>query len=183
MGTRRSRQQGYTLIELMAVVAIMGILATLAIYGVRKYVLSAKTAEPIEMINAIRAAQESYKDETFRYLNVSAMTSYYPFAAKTDLGNKKMNWAGGNSTERASWAQLGVNASNVVQFGYACTAGQGAGIPSFGTLGVAQSLGYPTTATDWYVVRAAGDRDENLVYATFVGSSFTDQIYGENDTE
>ena len=36
---------GFTLVELMIVVMIVGILASLAIYGVRKYVANAKTAE------------------------------------------------------------------------------------------------------------------------------------------
>jgi type IV pilus assembly protein PilA len=41
----RKRLRGFTLIELMIVVAIIGILAVLAIYGVRKYMANAKTAE------------------------------------------------------------------------------------------------------------------------------------------
>src|SRR5580658_2654620 len=41
----KKKQRGFTLIELMIVVAIVGILSVLAIYGVRKYIANAKTAE------------------------------------------------------------------------------------------------------------------------------------------
>ena len=51
-------KRGFTLIELMIVVAIVGILAVLAIYGVRKYLANAKTAE------ARNSLGQMGKDET-----------------------------------------------------------------------------------------------------------------------
>lgn len=61
----KNLKRGFTLVELMIVVAIVGILAALAVYGVSKYVKNAKTAEARDALGRMaKDAVSAYNKET-----------------------------------------------------------------------------------------------------------------------
>ncbi|HEY4105221.1 MAG TPA: prepilin-type N-terminal cleavage/methylation domain-containing protein [Polyangiaceae bacterium] len=178
----KSAARGFTMAELMAVVAIVSILAVLATYSVRKYIATSKTSEAFEMITNIKAAQESYKDETFAYLPVSpdltSDTSFYP--SNPNPGQKKMNFSGAPPALQTNWQRLGVNSAGPVLFVYACTAGAAGTPPS--PVGSDITIGnWPSTVGNpWYVVKAKADLSGQGVYTVFLGTSFSGDMFSAN---
>lgn len=78
MAIRNKLKKGFTLVELMIVVAIVGVLAVLAVYGVRKYIANAKTAEAKNSLGQIgKDAVTAYEGERMaaKVMDVATSTS------------------------------------------------------------------------------------------------------------
>lgn len=69
MKLRNNNQSGFTLIELMITVAIVGILASVAIPLYIKYTLKARTAEAKMNLGGIRTSQVAFKASHDMYCN------------------------------------------------------------------------------------------------------------------
>ena len=82
----KKNQKGFTLIELMIVVAIIGILAAIAIPNFIRYQLRSKTAEARTNIGGIKTNQESFRTSEDNYGDV-AIQPQFPFTADI-LGGK-----------------------------------------------------------------------------------------------
>jgi type IV pilus assembly protein PilA len=82
MTTRTEEGEGFTLVELMIVVSILGVLASLAIYGVARYLKHAKTAEATRVLGAIETgSRQQFQRETL--YNGSTLLYVHTFCPDT----------------------------------------------------------------------------------------------------
>lgn len=143
----KRHQHGVTLLELMAVVVILGILASIAVPSYRGYILRAQRSEATAALLRVAAAQEKF------YLQNNTYT--------TALDNTGLN-LGGGSTEHGWYAVAIAAGTGGITSGYTATTTAASGQPQFkdtdcrtftitesGLRGAAKAGGGDTTAKCW----------------------------------
>ncbi len=170
---------GFTLTELMIVVALVGVLAAIGIASFRSRVFASKSSEAAAVIQAIRGAEEAYRSENQVYLDVStSLTSWYP---DDKFGQSPRSWSVPTTQkdhDADKWRLLGARVTQPVLFRYAVKAGRaGDKFPKL-SLEKPPDLG---TATDlWYVIQARADADGDNVFCNVAATSVSSEVYFEN---
>lgn len=179
---RRRSRRGFTLIEAMVVVVVIGILALLAVVAYRSWIRTSYVAEAHDMISQIRSAEESFRAENNAYLDVTGgldLGHLYP----RDPGAFKTAWGAQCTFCTHSFGALAVAPQGPVAFGYAVLADNTAKTsPPLLTLTKAPEPDLSgMTGQPWYIVEAVGDVNGDKIYTRIYGFSASSTLLVDNE--
>jgi len=162
------------------VVAIVGVLSTIGITLFRQHVSSGRSIEAFGMIQSIAAAQERWRAESQRYLDVStSLASYYPVSTPS----RNMNaWENNGHADAARWRRLNVTNSGAVKCVYTTVAGSAGTDPSDEDSPITLP-NFGVQNEPWYLIHAKADLDGDSVFSLYMASSLTGEVYVEHQGE
>jgi len=143
----RYTSNGFTLIELMIVVAIIAILAAIAIPNFVNYQLKSKSAEAKTMFGAIKAGQQAYKSEKSIYILCLSSPG-----ANGTAGMLKRPWI-----DNGGFTTIGFEPAGDVRYNYSIAVGpNGAGTAAQEMAIEAEGDLDGDTATSYYTLSSDG---------------------------
>ena len=119
---KRSLQKGFTLIELMIVVAIIGIIVALAVPAYQDYTLKARISEASSLSAAVRTAIDVAYSEGILLANMPVTASSLGVSAPTSYNSKYVASVGAEPngvilvTLHASETTLGTNTGLLIRY-------------------------------------------------------------------
>ncbi len=176
-------RRGFSLIELMIVVAILGVLAALAIPAFNRYIARGKLSEAQTMLQNIKMQQESYRQAYGRY---HFITDFNPpeIHATRGGGGDHNRWVTDGALGQ-EWEKLGAKPnSKYTYFQYAVGAGGPWGIQDIEGEGDAgMSSDFDLNSKHWWVAVAHGDLDGDGTQSLIVAYRARDELFMEAELE
>jgi type IV pilus assembly protein PilA len=166
-----NKKSGFTLIELMIVVAILGILAAIAIPAFVTYIRRSKTVEATESINTMFTAASSYYNPGEKQARsvTGAQFDHCTVAAATD-GKVPSDIKQTGVWDTTTWAAQSGGLGFSVEYGYY----------QYSVASIGVGCTQPPSTLGMYTLRAIGNLDLDALSSTFeqaVASNGENELY------